>query len=144
MPSDAAPTWTSNVDPVLRALIQQLNDGDVEKLRISFLVGGSWLTGEAVGARAWFESLGTYLEERAPTSNFGVAIRAMGANLYPSDAERAAAGEEDVEPPPLRFAHLVNGKLTTNRGMTPAEGGHVRVRLDIVEGWLIGTLNLPT
>jgi hypothetical protein len=61
MPSDAAPTWTSNIDPVLRALI-----------------------------------------------------------------------------------HLVNGKLTTNRRMTPAEGGDVRVRLDTVEGWLIGTLNLPT
>ncbi len=118
------------------------NQGQLPQLSLTLLVGGSWLTGELVGARRWFEGLATWLDA-AGNDDFGELFRILGAETYPSDSERDAAGTAAPPDQLPYFLHLRNARLLAAATPLPSQGGWVRVRVDEVQAWLIGRLGTP-
>jgi hypothetical protein len=128
-------------DLMLASFANLANQATISELGMSLVVGGSWLTGQLIGARAWFEGLAQSLDEAGSAGGFGDVIRMVGAQVYPSESEReaAGAGEDDPILPAflhLRDAHVINGD---GRGV-PTRGGFVRVRVDDVAAWMLGRI----
>ncbi len=127
-------------DLMLASFVNLANEATIGELGISLVVGGTWLTGQLIGARAWFEGLAHSLDE-AGTGDFGDVIRMLGAQVYPSESEREAAGELEEEPLLPGFLHLREAQLVGSDGRTvPTRGGYVRVRLEEVAGWMLGRI----
>ena len=128
------------VDLVLVALVKAVNKGETSNLGVSLLVGGSWLTGSMIGGRMWFDELGRLIDAQTG-SDGGQLFHLIGETAYPSESERAAAGQEPLETEP-GFLHLRHGRLLTGAAVrVPEPGGLVRVRLASVDGWLVGILD---
>lgn len=115
------------------------NQGQLHDLGVSLLVGGSWLTGDLVGARTWFEGLAGWLDSTG-NGDFGDIFRMLGAEAYPSESERDATGSPGAVPEHTYFVHLSQARLLTGTAAMPVEGGWVRVRVDDVSAWLIGRM----
>jgi hypothetical protein len=127
-------------DLMLASFVNLANTGAIGELGVSLIVGNGWVTGQLVGARAWFEGLARSLDE-AGTGDFGDVIRILGAQVYPSDSEREAAGEFEEETQLPAFLHLREAHLVGSDGRSvPSRGGYVRVRLEEVAGWMLGRI----
>jgi hypothetical protein len=109
-------------DPVLAAVAASL-DGGREEFGLSLLVGGSWMTGVAVGIEVWFRLLTAELGDDAP---------------LPLTADVVAAERSEG------FVHLRDARLFWQVDGVPTAGTLVRVRLTEVGAWacgVIGTLD---
>ncbi len=128
-------------DLMLASFANLANEATIGELGISLLVGGGWLTGQLVGARAWFEGLARSLDEAGSAEGFGDVIRMVGAQVYPSASEREAAGDIVTDPSLPAFLHLRDAHVVLPGGRTiPSRGGFVRVRVDEVSGWMLGRI----
>ncbi len=128
-------------DLMLASFVNLANQGSIEELGISLVVGGGWITGQLVGARAWFEGLARSLDEAGAASGFGDVMREVGAQVYPSESEREAAGELDDDVALPSFLHLRDAQLIGGEGRpVPSRGGFVRVRLEEVAAWMLGRI----
>ena len=128
-------------DLMLASFANLANDGTLGELGLSLVIGGGWVTGQLVGARAWFEGLARSLDEAGTAGEFGEVIRMLGAQVYPSESEREAAGEPLVDPVLPAFLHLRDAHLIGSDGRTiPTRGGYLRVRLEEVAGWMLGRI----
>ena len=127
-------------DLMLASFVNLANTGAIGELGVSLVIGGGWVTGQLIGARAWFEGLAHSLDE-AGTGDFGEVIRMLGAQVYPSASEREAAGEPEEETVLPGFLHLRDAQLVGTDGRTvPTRGGFVRVRLEEVAAWMLGRI----
>ena len=127
-------------DLMLASFVNLANTGAIGELGVSLIIGNGWVTGQLVGARAWFEGLAHSLDE-AGTGDFGDVIRMLGAHVYPSESEREAAGEPEEETILPGFLHLRDAQLVGSDGRTvPTRGGYVRIRLEEVAGWMLGRI----
>ena len=128
-------------DLMLASFVNLANTGTIGELGVSLVIGGAWVTGQLVGARAWFEGLALSLDEAGTAGDFGDVIRMLGAQVYPSESEREAAGEVEEEPVLPGFLHLRDAQLVGTDGRSvPTRGGYVRVRLEEVAGWMLGRI----
>lgn len=128
-------------DLMLASFVNLANQAAIGELGLSLLVGGEWLTGQLVGARLWFEGLAQSLDETGATGEFGDVIRMVGAQVYPSESERMAAGESDDDPNLPSFIHLREAFLIRADGRrVPSHGGYIRVRVDSVSAWMLGRI----
>jgi hypothetical protein len=126
---------------MLASFANLANQGSIDELGISLVVGGGWITGQLVGARAWFEGLARSIDEAGTAAGFGDVSREVGAHVYPSESEREAAGEraDDVALP--GFLHLRDAQVIGSEGRpVPTRGGFVRVRLEEVAAWMLGRI----
>ena len=127
-------------DLMLASFVNLANTGTIGELGVSLIIGNGWVTGQLIGARAWFEGLARSLEE-AGTGDFAEVIRMLGAHVYPSESEREAAGEVEPDPVLPGFLHLREAQVVGSDGRTvPTRGGYVRVRLEEVAGWMLGRI----
>lgn len=129
-------------DLMLAGFADLANQGQLHDLGISLLVGGAWLTGELVGARAWFEGVGRWLDTTG-NGGFGDVFRMLGAEAYPSESEREVIGAGPAATEHTYFVHLSGARLISGVASLPMEGGWVRVRVDDVSAWLIGRMVTP-
>ncbi|MEW6154787.1 MAG: hypothetical protein AB1673_12455 [Actinomycetota bacterium] len=128
-------------DLMLASFANLANQGTITELGLSMVVGGAWVTGQLVGARAWFEGLARSLDDTGSSSGFGDVIRMVGAQVYPSESERLAAGELDDDPLLPSFLHLRDAHVVGGDGRgVPTRGGFVRVRVDSVAAWMLGRI----
>jgi hypothetical protein len=128
-------------DLMLASFVNLANQATIGELGISLVVGGAWLTGSLVGARSWFEGLARSLDEAGAVDGFGDVIRMVGAQVYPSDSEREAAGHVEDDPILPSFLHLRDAHLITPDGRpVPTRGGFLRVRVDEVAAWMLGRI----
>lgn len=128
-------------DLMLSSFANLANEAAIGELGVSLLVGGSWLTGQLVGARLWFEGLAQSLDDTGTTGDFGDVIRMVGAQVYPSESERMAAGELEEDPNLPAFVHLRDANVISADGRrVPTRGGFVRVRVDAVSAWMLGRI----
>lgn len=139
MPSSAEEPYR---DLMLASFVNLANQASLGELGLSLMVGGAWVSGQLVGARAWFEGLARSLDEAGAAEGFADVIRMVGASVYPSDSELEAAGEppgDDVALP--SFLHLRDAQVIASDGRhVPSKGGYVRVRVDSVAGWMLGRI----
>lgn len=136
----AEPTEDPYRDLMLASFANLANEATIGELGVSLVVGGGWLTGQLIGARAWFEGLARSLEETG-ADGFADVIRMVGAQVYPSVSEREAAGDtlDDTQLP--AFLHLRDAVLLGTSGRpVPSQGGFVRVRVDDVSAWMLGRI----
>lgn len=128
-------------DLMLASFVDLANQAAIGELGISLVVGGAWMTGQLVGARAWFEGLAHRLEEAGAADGFADVIRRVGASVYPSESEREAAGESVDDGIAPSFLHLRDAVLIGPDGRgVPHEGGYLRVRIDEVAAWMLGRI----
>lgn len=128
------------MDLVLVALVKAVNKGETTNLGISLLVGGSWLTGSMIGGRMWFDELARLVDAQTG-SDGGQLFHLIGETAYPSESERAAAGQAPLDTEP-GFLHLRSGRLLTGASVrVPDPGGLVRVKLASIDGWMVGILD---
>jgi hypothetical protein len=128
-------------DLMLASFVNLANHGSLGELGISLVIGGGWVTGQLVGARAWFEGLARSLDEAGAASGFSDVIRQVGAEVYPSESEREAAGEYEDQTTLPSFVHLRDAHLIGSEGLpVPTRGGFVRVRLEEVAAWMLGRI----
>lgn len=128
-------------DLMLASFANLANQGTIGELGVSLLIGGTWLTGQLVGARAWFEGLARSLDEAGTAGPFGDVIRMVGAQVYPSESEREAAGDQELESPLPSYLHLRDAHVLAPAGSAvPTRGGFVRVRVDEVAAWMLGRI----
>ncbi len=127
-------------DLMLASFVNLANTGAIGELGLSLVIGGGWITGQLVGARAWFEGLARSLDE-AGTGDFGDVIRMLGAHVYPSESEREAAGEVQDDSQLPGFLHLREAQMVAADGRSvPTRGGFIRLRLEEVAGWMLGRI----
>ncbi|MFP5319239.1 MAG: hypothetical protein ACLGI2_13235 [Acidimicrobiia bacterium] len=127
-------------DLMLASFANLANEATIGELGVSLVVGGAWLTGQLIGARAWFEGLAKSLDETG-ADGFADVIRMVGAQVYPSISEREAAGDvvDDTQLP--AFLHLRDAVILGTSGRpVPSQGGFVRVRVDDVSAWMLGRI----
>jgi len=140
------------VDPMLQAFVDVMNGAGVQ-LGVSVLVGGTWLSGTLIPPRMFTEELGEYVLEAAGdgAQSIQTFFKTIGRSWFPSESELEIRGtggaktEKEGDAADLRpfHLHLRNARVVTAVGPVPDEGGYVRVRMDQVEGWLIGDLGPP-
>lgn len=128
-------------DLMLASFVNLANQASLGELGISLLVGGTWVTGQLVGARSWFEGLARSLDAAGAAEGFGDVIRMVGASVYPSESEREAAGEARDDPQLPSFLHLRDAHVIGSDGRAvPSSGGFVRLRVDEVAAWMLGRI----
>ncbi len=128
-------------DLMLASFVNLANQASLDELGISLVVGGSWVTGQLIGARSWFEGLARSLDQAGAAEGFGDVIRMVGASVYPSDSEREAAGELADDPPLPAFLHLRDAHVIGADGRAvPSTGGFLRLRVDEVAAWMLGRI----
>jgi hypothetical protein len=138
MPDAAAEPYR---DLMLSSFVNLANQAAIGELGVSLVVGGGWLTGQLIGARAWFEGLARSLEDAGNAGGFGDMIRLVGAQVYPSESEREAAGEDVDDTVLPAFLHLRDaGVIGADGRPVPTYGGYVRVRVDSVSAWMLGRI----
>lgn len=127
---------------MLASFVNLANQASIGELGLSLVVGGTWLTGQLIGARAWFEGLARSLEQAGAAEGFSDVIRTVGASVYPSESELEAAGMPLSDEPALpSFLHLRDAMVITAEGRSvPSTGGFVRVRVDEVAAWMLGRI----
>jgi hypothetical protein len=134
------PTADPYRDLMLASFANLANEASIGELGVSLVVGGAWLTGQLVGARAWFEGLARSLQETG-AEGFADVIRMVGAQVYPSESEREAAGDVIDETILPAFLHLRDAFVLGPSGRpVPSQGGFVRVRVDDVSAWMLGRI----
>jgi len=127
-------------DLMLASFANLANEATIGELGVSLVVGGAWLTGQLVGARAWFNGLAQSLDDTG-ADGFADVIRMVGAQVYPSISEREAAGDVVDDPQLPAFLHLRDAFLVGTSGRpVPTQGGFVRVRVDDVAAWMLGRI----
>ncbi|MCA1691170.1 MAG: hypothetical protein ABR540_13615 [Acidimicrobiales bacterium] len=128
-------------DLMLASFVNLANQGTLGELGLSLVIGGGWVTGQLIGARAWFEGLARSLDDTGKAGDFGEVIRMMGAQVYPSASEREAAGDPTEDTVLPAFLHLRDAHLVGTDGRSvPTRGGFVRVRLEEVAAWMLGRI----
>ncbi|MGH9280096.1 MAG: hypothetical protein ACRD12_18605 [Acidimicrobiales bacterium] len=128
-------------DLMLASFVNLANQAAIGELGVSLLVSSGWLTGQLVGARLWFEGLAQSLDATGSTGGFGDVMRMVGAQVYPSESERMAAGDVEEETNLPAFVHLKDAYVIHPDGRrVPTHGGYVRVRVDAVAGWMLGRI----
>ncbi|MGH9224067.1 MAG: hypothetical protein ACRD2W_09875 [Acidimicrobiales bacterium] len=128
-------------DLMLASFANLANQATISELGISLVVGGAWITGQLIGARAWFEGLARSLDEAGSVGGFGDVIRMVGAQVYPSDSEREAAGDPAEDPLLPAFLHLRDAHVISGDGRgVPTRGGYMRLRVDEVAAWMLGRI----
>ena len=128
-------------DLMLASFANLANEATIGEQGVSLVVGGTWLTGQLIGARAWFEGLARSLDETGSADGFGDVIRMVGAQVYPSVSEREAAGDMVDDTVLPAFLHLRDAFLVDSSGRpVPSRGGFVRVRVDDVSAWMLGRI----
>ena len=130
-------------DPVLAALYSAIT-GSGGEIGVSLLVGGNWVTAMLCSPRSWYEQVAHLVDTQAD-GGFGLVFRELGRNIYPTDDE-VDAGVAD--PPPsdsiVGFVHLRDARTISTTGSIPTDaGGLVRLRIDQIDGWMIGNLGEP-
>jgi hypothetical protein len=136
------------VDPMLQAFVDVMNGAGVQ-LGISLLVGGTWLSGTLIPPRMFTEEMGDYVRDAAGegAESIQTFFHTIGRSWFRSESEREALGagahvapEGDASDTRPFHLHLRAARVISPAGPVPDEGGYVRLRLDQVEGWLIGDL----
>jgi hypothetical protein len=128
-------------DLMLASFVNLANQATIGELGVSLVVGGAWVTGQLIGARAWFEGLARSLDEAGAAEGFADVIRMVGASVYPSESELEAAGESPTDDILPSFLHLRDAHVLAPDGRpVPSKGGWVRVRVDEVAAWMLGRI----
>ena len=98
-----------------------------------------------MAARDSFEGLGAYLD-RIPTAGaLGEMIRASGAWAYPPEEipQVPDADDDVVARVRIRYLHLRDAQVISAADPVPTEGGYVRIRIETIDGWMLGRLGPP-
>ena len=132
-------------DYLLAVFVSTINAGKMGELGISLLIGGQWLSGQLVAARDWFEGLGAYLDRIPMTGELGEMVRASGTRAYPPEEEQDVPNADDDVAPNVRigYLHLRDAQLISAADPVPTEGGYVRIRIETIDGWMLGRLGPP-
>lgn len=130
-------------DSVLAVLYSTITSTGGE-IGVSLLVGGNWITGMLCSPRSWYEQVG-HLVDTASDNGFGLVFRELGRSIYPTSDE-VDAGVAD--PPPseriIGFIHLRDARTISPSGSIPTNaGGLVRLRIEQIDGWMVGNLGEP-
>jgi len=142
---DEGDPWTAEaVDPILANLVHLMNGisrttGITAAVSVTLIVGGTVVTGNLTGARAWWKEQA----KRAGTFTSGgegegaaEAAQMIGDALR-TESETIAKQYEEVEGRPVGYLHLRD----TQVGVGPAVRAKdldVRFRLTEVQGWSLG------
>jgi len=144
------PTQESVTDPILNVLTNVITSFEGGSIGMTFLVGGNWITGVVISPRAWFEDLAMFIDLSSSDKNLGEAMRLVGKEAYPSSSEiDAPESIGGVDPTTRRFIHLRDSKMFSTSGDLPIpnEGGLLRLRMNSIDGWILGNLgrreNMP-
>jgi hypothetical protein len=130
-----------NVDPVLAALVAVVNHSAGE-MTMTFLVGGTWISGMLVSPRVWTTEVAEVIRRvtGADQNYFSVMMDVVGREWFPSDSEREARGDDEPDDPyVVAHAHLRGGRSVTSDDQVPTGGTYLRVRLEHVEAWSVGS-----
>jgi hypothetical protein len=132
-------------DYLLAVFVSVINAGKMGELGISLLIGGQWLSGQLVAARDWFEGLGAYLDRIPMAGALGEMVRASGTRAYPPEEEQEVPDADDGVTPKVRigYLHLRDAQVISAADPVPTEGGYVRVRIEAIDGWMLGRLGPP-
>ncbi len=132
-------------DYLLAVFVSAINAGKMGELGISLLIGGQWLSGQLVSARDWFEGLGAFLDRIPSSGELGEMVRASGAWAYPPEEEQEVPNVDDGGAPKVRigYLHLRDAQVISAADPVPTEGGYVRIRIETVDGWMLGRLGPP-
>lgn len=130
-------------DQVLAVLYKSISATGGE-LGVSLLVGGSWVSGILCSARTWFEQVAHLVDENSE-GGFGMVFRQLGRFIYPTEDEIEAGVADQVdEDRPIGFLHLRDARVISASGSVPTDNkGFLRLRLEQVDGWMIGALGEP-
>src|SRR5258708_1786516 len=114
--------------------------------------GGRWLWGRWLPPGMCTGELGDVVRETAGEGSESIQtfFHTIGRSWFRSESEREALGpgpqvapEGDASDTRPFHLHLRAARVVSPAGPVPDEGGYVRLRLDQVEGWLIGDLGPP-
>jgi hypothetical protein len=131
-------------DYLLAVFVSIINAGKMGELGISLLIGGHWLSGQLVAARDWFEGLGAYLDRIPMAGELGEMVRASGTRAYPPEEQEVPNADDDVAPKVrIGYLHLRDAQLISAADPVPTEGGYVRIRIETIDGWMLGRLGPP-
>ena len=131
-------------DYLLAVFVSTINAGKMDELGISLLIGGQWLSGQLVAARDWFEGLGAYLDRMPMAGELGEMVRASGTRGYPPEEEQEVPNADDVAPKVrIGYLHLRDAQVISAAAPVPTEGGYVRIRIETIDGWMLGRLGPP-
>lgn len=111
---------------------------------ITLLVGGSWITGDLIGGREYFELLGKQITGEPGAAETDSPYQTYIDRLYPEvdpDAEDDA-GDPTLDSP--TFIHLKNARQIHRGGEVPNNHADIlwRGRLVSVEGFMLGDMQL--
>ncbi len=121
-------------DEALAVMVELLDLG--VSFGVSLLVGGTWVTGVAISGQQWFRELAEGVRRSGSSEAaelFAGAVRELGDSIYGPVSDQSL---------PIGFIHL-NGARALAGGAPVEEGRLVRLRLDRVDGWLLGELRAP-
>jgi hypothetical protein len=135
-------------DYLLAVFVSVINAGKMGELGISLLIGGQWLSGQLVAARDWFEGLGAYLDRIPMAGALGEMVKASGMWAYPPEEEHVEQevpnADDGVAPKvPIGYLHLRDAQVISAADPVPTEGGYVRIRIESIDGWMLGRLGPP-
>jgi hypothetical protein len=130
-------------DPVLAVLYSAVTSSGGE-VGMSLLVGGTWVSGMLCSPRSWYEQV-AHLVDQSTDGGFGLVFRELGRNIYPTDDEvEAGVAESRPDDRPIGFLHLRDARTVSTSGTVPTDmGGLLRLRIEQVDGWLVGNLGEP-
>ena len=114
------------------------------ELGVSLLVGGAWISGILCSPRSWFEQAAHLINE-GTDDGFGIVFQELGRGIYPTgDEVEAGVATAPVPDRVVGYLHLRAAySLSTSGRMPSDERGLLRIRIDHVAGWMLGTLGEP-
>lgn len=124
-----------SVDWFLQRLVSIVNTSDLE-FGITLTVGGSIVSGTLVGGTKYFETFAKDFSGAWPKEAQEVIREALASHtaIY-------KAGNDDQEPTPPQFLHLINARSFQPTGQLPNNRGVLwRGKINSVSGFSLGSL----
>ncbi len=113
------------------------------QLGVTLLVGGALVTGQLTAGKAWWRQLGEALRnvQAGPTVSSENAHE-IGTTLADHVKELfEPIYDEPFEVGNVGHLHLVGGRVVFPGQTVPQEGTLLRIRLDRIDGWLLGEMS---
>lgn len=94
--------------------------------------------------RSWSEQV-AHLVDQNTDGGFGLVLRELGRNIYPADDEvKAGVAESPPDDRTVGFLHLRDARTILTSETVPTDmGGLLRLRIEQVDGWVVGNLAGP-
>jgi hypothetical protein len=156
-------TFWQEPDFILSDLVSFMANKMDAELGITLMVGGAVLTGTLVGEREYLTTVNDLFKKltrdllHKPTAEDLDAIDetftfdTLTEDVYPPDldeddeAEKSAEGDEDFDPPPIRYLHLKDpviiqpgASMSFRDSILPI----MRIRLSTIQGWMLGRVTM--